>query len=319
MQGRGPGHPPLPGACLTRRSGQPLGGWVGGSGHSSVLPVWQAGGCRDWVLPFSAKTRGVACGQGGLGPAEPRLASTFPQATWERRRMVRFGVTIPPSPQKVPDLKIRQHLRCSALWEVPRRPPWRSEPGLRATHPGGCVLPSRARGRRAHLARCSSLLLTVVGPLTQDNSPTSNSLEVGPDATAYWWGEWTKWTACSRSCGAGVTSQERHCLQQRCWCESGARGAGRPDCRGGLGGGQRLLGGGLGLNAAFRLRLHRPAEPVSLFIGLPWGCSFCRVPGKGVLRFIPLWGTGKRRPCLGLFQGVVRSALAFSLLKTQVE
>ncbi|XP_052504603.1 ADAMTS-like protein 2 isoform X2 [Budorcas taxicolor] len=50
---------------------------------------------------------------------------------------------------------------------------------------------------------------------TTDNSPTSNSLEVGPDATAYWWGEWTKWTACSRSCGVGVTSQERHCLQQR--------------------------------------------------------------------------------------------------------
>ncbi|XP_077005177.1 LOW QUALITY PROTEIN: ADAMTS-like protein 2 [Tamandua tetradactyla] len=48
-----------------------------------------------------------------------------------------------------------------------------------------------------------------------DNSPTSNSLEGGADATASWWGEWTKWTACSRSCGAGVTSQERHCLQQR--------------------------------------------------------------------------------------------------------
>ena len=192
----------------------------------------------------------------------------------------------------------------------PSETPWRSEPGLRATHPGGCVLPSRARGRQARLARCSSLLLTVVGPLTQDNSPTSNSLEVGPDATAYWWGEWTKWTACSRSCGAGVTSQERHCLQQRCWCESGPggwppglQGAGRrgpggwpPGLERGRRGGQRLLGGGLGLNAAFRLRLHRPAEPVSLFTGLPWGCGFCRVPGKSVLQFIPLWGTGERGP-----------------------
>lgn len=60
-----------------------------------------------------------------------------------------------------------------------------------------------------------SLLLTIGGLFTQDNSPTSNSLEGGADATAYWWGEWTKWTACSRSCGGGVTSQERHCLQQR--------------------------------------------------------------------------------------------------------
>ncbi|XP_077707421.1 ADAMTS-like protein 2 isoform X2 [Canis aureus] len=62
-----------------------------------------------------------------------------------------------------------------------------------------------------------------------DNSPTSNSLEGGTDATAYWWGEWTKWTACSRSCGAGVTSQERHCLQQR---RTSVMGAGNRTCTG---------------------------------------------------------------------------------------
>ncbi|KAM5259560.1 ADAMTS-like protein 2 isoform 2-T2 [Hipposideros larvatus] len=62
-----------------------------------------------------------------------------------------------------------------------------------------------------------------------DNSPTSNSLEGGVDATAYWWGEWTKWTACSRSCGAGVTSQERHCLQQR---RTSVTGAGNRTCTG---------------------------------------------------------------------------------------
>ncbi|XP_051787723.1 ADAMTS-like protein 2 [Erpetoichthys calabaricus] len=43
---------------------------------------------------------------------------------------------------------------------------------------------------------------------------TSNSLEEGPDVTAFWWGEWAKWTACTRSCGGGVKSQERHCLKQ---------------------------------------------------------------------------------------------------------
>uniref|UniRef100_A0A8D2N9V0 ADAMTS like 2 n=1 Tax=Zonotrichia albicollis TaxID=44394 RepID=A0A8D2N9V0_ZONAL len=37
----------------------------------------------------------------------------------------------------------------------------------------------------------------------------------GSDVTAYWWGEWTKWTACTRTCGGGVKSQERHCLRQR--------------------------------------------------------------------------------------------------------
>ncbi|XP_036712014.1 ADAMTS-like protein 2 isoform X3 [Balaenoptera musculus] len=143
--------------------------------------------------------------------------------------MVRFSLRIPPSSQDVPDPQIGQDLRPTAPWEVPPRPPWRPEPRLRATHPGGYVLLSRARGRQARPARCSSLLLTVVGPLTQDNSPTSNSLEAGTDATAYWWGEWTKWTACSRSCGAGVTSQERHCLQQR---RTSVMGTGNRTCTG---------------------------------------------------------------------------------------
>ncbi|XP_004640462.1 ADAMTS-like protein 2 isoform X2 [Octodon degus] len=62
-----------------------------------------------------------------------------------------------------------------------------------------------------------------------DNSPTSNSLEGGAGATAYWWGEWTKWTACSRSCGRGVMSQERHCLQQR---RKSVLGAGNRTCTG---------------------------------------------------------------------------------------
>ncbi|XP_063791870.1 ADAMTS-like protein 2 [Pseudophryne corroboree] len=49
----------------------------------------------------------------------------------------------------------------------------------------------------------------------QDNAQTSNSLEDGTDVTTFWWGEWTKWTACTRTCGGGVKSQERHCLKQR--------------------------------------------------------------------------------------------------------
>ncbi|KAH1179331.1 ADAMTS-like protein 2 isoform X2 [Mauremys mutica] len=51
--------------------------------------------------------------------------------------------------------------------------------------------------------------------ISQDNAQTSNSLEEGADVTAHWWGEWTKWTACTRTCGGGVKSQERHCLRQR--------------------------------------------------------------------------------------------------------
>uniref|UniRef100_A0A8D3APW5 PLAC domain-containing protein n=1 Tax=Scophthalmus maximus TaxID=52904 RepID=A0A8D3APW5_SCOMX len=43
----------------------------------------------------------------------------------------------------------------------------------------------------------------------------SNSLEEELEVTTYWWGEWAKWTACTRTCGGGVMSQERHCLKQR--------------------------------------------------------------------------------------------------------
>ncbi|CAJ0949313.1 unnamed protein product [Ranitomeya imitator] len=49
----------------------------------------------------------------------------------------------------------------------------------------------------------------------QDIAQASNSLEDGTDVTTFWWGEWTKWTACTRTCGGGVKSQERHCLRQR--------------------------------------------------------------------------------------------------------
>ncbi|XP_078107625.1 ADAMTS-like protein 2 [Sander vitreus] len=50
---------------------------------------------------------------------------------------------------------------------------------------------------------------------TQEDGVASNSLEEELEVTTYWWGEWAKWTACTRACGGGVMSQERHCLKQR--------------------------------------------------------------------------------------------------------
>ncbi|KAK5870663.1 hypothetical protein PBY51_003590 [Eleginops maclovinus] len=51
--------------------------------------------------------------------------------------------------------------------------------------------------------------------MLQDDGVASNSLEDELEVTTYWWGEWAKWTACTRACGGGVMSQERHCLKQR--------------------------------------------------------------------------------------------------------
>ncbi|XP_078472176.1 LOW QUALITY PROTEIN: ADAMTS-like protein 2 [Lampetra planeri] len=48
-------------------------------------------------------------------------------------------------------------------------------------------------------------------PEGDDSSPSRTQLE----AMAQWWGEWSTWVGCSRTCGGGVMSQERHCLQQR--------------------------------------------------------------------------------------------------------
>ncbi|XP_053551933.1 ADAMTS-like protein 2 [Bombina bombina] len=78
------------------------------------------------------------------------------------------------------------------------------------------------------------LLLIVIENLAlvisqQDTAQTSNSLEVGADVTTFWWGEWTKWTACTRTCGGGVKSQERHCLRQR---RKAPNGLGNKTCTG---------------------------------------------------------------------------------------
>ncbi|XP_048835152.1 ADAMTS-like protein 2 [Brienomyrus brachyistius] len=76
-------------------------------------------------------------------------------------------------------------------------------------------------------AQCMEASLMLLGVLTlsvslgnissrgQEEGVASNSLEDEAEVTTYWWGEWAKWTACTRTCGGGVMFQERHCLKQR--------------------------------------------------------------------------------------------------------
>ncbi|XP_076832515.1 ADAMTS-like protein 2 isoform X2 [Brachyhypopomus gauderio] len=49
----------------------------------------------------------------------------------------------------------------------------------------------------------------------KDSREGREALQLQPDEVAQWWGEWSSWSTCSWTCGGGVRSQERHCLQQR--------------------------------------------------------------------------------------------------------
>ncbi|KAK7939989.1 hypothetical protein WMY93_003315 [Mugilogobius chulae] len=50
----------------------------------------------------------------------------------------------------------------------------------------------------------------------QEQTPKVHSVKAASKEEVFqWWGEWSSWSSCSRSCGGGVRSQERHCLIQR--------------------------------------------------------------------------------------------------------
>ncbi|KAM9845018.1 ADAMTS-like protein 2 [Aulostomus maculatus] len=61
------------------------------------------------------------------------------------------------------------------------------------------------------------------GRVEQSSIPLQSQSHGGPsdrqtnskEEVFQWWGEWSSWSSCSRSCGGGVRSQERHCLIQR--------------------------------------------------------------------------------------------------------
>ncbi|CAN0222780.1 unnamed protein product [Bubo scandiacus] len=72
--------------------------------------------------------------------------------------------------------------------------------------------PRRRRLRRLLLL----LLLSAAAPLgAKDSSEAADGAGPWDEEVTKWWGEWSSWSTCSRSCGGGVMSRERHCLQQR--------------------------------------------------------------------------------------------------------
>uniref|UniRef100_A0A8B9VJZ1 PLAC domain-containing protein n=1 Tax=Anas zonorhyncha TaxID=75864 RepID=A0A8B9VJZ1_9AVES len=53
--------------------------------------------------------------------------------------------------------------------------------------------------------------------------PTPDGAGPWDEEVTKWWGEWSSWSTCSRSCGGGVMSRERHCLRQRYVCPHSTR------------------------------------------------------------------------------------------------
>ncbi|XP_043935246.1 ADAMTS-like protein 2 [Protopterus annectens] len=62
------------------------------------------------------------------------------------------------------------------------------------------------------IAGACKLTITYV---CQDSSEGTEGGRSQDEEVAKWWGEWSSWSTCSRTCGGGVMSKERHCLQQR--------------------------------------------------------------------------------------------------------
>ncbi|KAK1875015.1 ADAMTS-like protein 2 [Dissostichus eleginoides] len=67
------------------------------------------------------------------------------------------------------------------------------------------------RGRRGKKASSEGRVALIL----VDRHFRKSDRERSKEEVFQWWGEWSSWSSCSRSCGGGVRSQDRHCLIQR--------------------------------------------------------------------------------------------------------
>lgn len=103
--------------------------------------------------------------------------------------------------------------------------------GILRVQPLSGLPPAEALGRRVPQ-------LTILC-FCQDSSEAADGAGPWDEEVTKWWGEWSSWSTCSRSCGGGVMSRERHCLQQRYVCP---RGTPWPALKGQRGASTHVLG-----------------------------------------------------------------------------
>ncbi|XP_053362788.1 ADAMTS-like protein 2 isoform X2 [Clarias gariepinus] len=78
--------------------------------------------------------------------------------------------------------------------------------------------PCTASGPQHSYTRSFTAFSSTYGHLTKPQRSAlsrEGTEELHLEEVAQWWGEWSSWSTCSWTCGGGVRSQERHCLQQR--------------------------------------------------------------------------------------------------------
>ncbi|XP_074402480.1 ADAMTS-like protein 2 isoform X4 [Zonotrichia albicollis] len=194
-------------------------GSAGGSAGSS------RGLGKDRTEPERAPSRerqgGARGRRGAAGPEErPAPIPSHPHP-----------IPIPPSlPRRAaaPRVAARHPAGCKVINSPSHAGPRSAGPAAPAAAAGGAAEPpppprqrQQQRGmaaapRRRRLLLLLLLLLRAAAPLgDKDSSEAADGAGSWDEEVTKWWGEWSSWSTCSRSCGGGVASRERHCLTQR--------------------------------------------------------------------------------------------------------
>ncbi|XP_033372335.1 ADAMTS-like protein 2 [Parus major] len=217
MPGRAPRAPPRP---LPPLVGPPSRLLLRGSGSSSAA----------WPPLPAASSSSSSSSSAPPPPSAIRAGRNpdFPAEIPVSRQKSRFQGRNPGFPAEIPTLRgaggapaSTDHkascfpCRTQSWREVLRS--WCGPTGLRPWYlrpTAACLGGIQVTGQLPVVLSSQALQLTMLC-FCQDSSEAADGAGVWDEEVTKWWGEWSSWSTCSRSCGGGVMSRERHCLRQR--------------------------------------------------------------------------------------------------------